>query len=109
MVQGARHLLAYSGSRALLQAAYSVQQFDAETIGLKYSRGDRRRLLDAPGPAYGAYETVTLPGAMCTPPQISICLVLFCCLVLVAHHTRRLKAAESVDDGQQCPCFHNAT
>lgn len=65
-MQGARHLLAYGGSRALLQAAYSVQQFDAETIGLKYSQGDRRHLLDAPAPAYhaGAYETVVLPGDM---------------------------------------------
>ncbi len=70
MLQGARHLLAYGGGRALLQAAYLVQQFDAETIGLKYSQGDRRRLLDVPAPAdAGAYETVTLPGDSASPPQ----------------------------------------
>ena len=50
-----------------LQAAYSVQEFNAETMGLKYSQGDRRRLLDAPAPATrpGAYGAVALPGEMC--------------------------------------------
>ena len=47
---GARRLLAPVSSRTLLQA-YNVQQFDAETLGLKYSEGDRRRLLDAGAPA----------------------------------------------------------
>lgn len=76
LTQGARHLLAYGsyGGRHLLQTygsyggrhllqAYSVQQFMAETIGLKYSLGNRRRLLDASPPAAGTYKTVTLPGA----------------------------------------------
>ena len=46
---GARHLLAPVSSRTLLQA-YNAQQFDAKTIGLKYSEGDRRRLLNARAP-----------------------------------------------------------
>ena len=56
---GARRLLTPVSSRALLQA-YNAQQFDAETIGLKYSEGDRRRLLGADAPAGSTYRTVTL-------------------------------------------------
>lgn len=47
----------YGGGRALLQA-YSVQNIDAELIGLKYSQGNKRHLLDNP-PAANSFTTVT--------------------------------------------------
>ena len=69
-------MLAYGGSRTLLQAAYSVQQFDAETIGYKFSQGNRRHLLDAPAsaPSTGVYGSAILPGKMGTALHNTTCI-----------------------------------